>query len=171
MSSLQISSVNDIANGALNRVWVAPGGRIATALVGSVDSILSEAGAYGISYIAPSGFALMAWPSGGIPFVAPKISGLSLARVPASTGADVTVFGDGLAAFLAARPAGVRLVSDVTGQSTELVVKSKTLRSVTISIAPGTVAGSYHLVVWTPLGLSIATANAAALTVLSPGLR
>ena len=170
-SPLYAWPINNIATGAVNRIWIAPGGRSAVALVGAVDPVLREVGSYGISYVAPSSAAILAWPNGGVPFVAPTVTGLSLTRVTGSVGSDVTVSGDGIAALLAPYPGGVRLVSDATGQAVELSVKAKTIRSVTVSIPAGTSVGAYHLVVWTPLGVSNATAPAAAMSVLGTGIR
>ena len=170
-SPLNAWPINNIATGAVNRIWIAPGGRSAIALLGAVDPVLREVGSYGISYVAPSGGAILAWPNGGVPFVAPTVASLSLTRVTGSVGSDVTVSGDGMAAFLAPFSAGVRLVSAATGQAIELTVKAKTIHSVTVSIPAGTTVGAYHLVVWTPLGVSNAAAPAAAMSVVATGIR
>ena len=171
VSRLTNASSNDIASGALNRIWTAPDGRSSIALVGAVDPILRETGAYGISYVGSNGGAILAWPSGGVPFLAPTITKLSVAQIPNSVAVDVAVTGDGLAALLSPYPSGVRLVSDTTGQAAELTLKTKTVGSVTVTIPAGTAAGAYHIVVWTPLGVSSASAKAAALAFVATGAR
>jgi hypothetical protein len=103
--------------------------------------------------------------------LAPTIARLSAAQVPNSVAVDVSVTGDGLAAFLSPYPSGVRLVSDATGLGVELTLKAKTVGSVTVTIPAGTATGAYHLVAWTPLGTSSASVNTAALTVVATGAR
>ena len=171
VSRLTNSSSNDIASGALNRIWTASDGRFAIALVGAVDPVLRETGSYGISYVGTDGGSILAWPSGGVPFLAPTIARLSAAQVPNSVAVDVSVTGDGLAAFLSPYPSGVRLVSDATGLGVELTLKAKTVGSVTVTIPAGTATGAYHLVAWTPLGTSSASVNTAALSVVATGAR
>ncbi len=169
-SALTVAAFNDVASGALNRIWTSPDGRYAVALVGSVDPVLRETGAYGLSYVGPDSGAILAWPNGGVPFLAPTISHLSISRLVNSVTSDVTLSGDGLAALMSPYPSGVRLVSDATGQSIGLVVKAKTVSSAAVTIPSGTAIGAYHLVVWTPLGTSNVNA-ASALVIVGNGVR
>ncbi len=151
-SALKNTVVNDLATGAVNRIWVAPDGKSAMAVVGAVDPVLTEAGMYGLSYSSPIGGAQLVWPAGGVPFLAPSVSTVAPVRVTSVAGGDITITGDGLGAFMTTAPTGVRLVSDQTGQQIDLTIRAKSLRTVTVSVPRGTVSGAYHLTVWTPLG-------------------
>ena len=157
-SALKNAAVNDLATGPINRVWVSPDGRSAMAVVGAIDPVLSETGMYGLSYSSPIGGTQVFWPSGGVPFLGPSIALIAPTKLTSLTGGDVTITGDGLGAFLTTAPAGVRLISDQTGQLVDLTIRAKTLRSVTVSVPRGISGGPYHLTVWTPLGTT-STAN------------
>ena len=157
-SPLTTTPINNLATGGVNRIWVAADGKSATAVVGSIDPILSEAGTYGLSYAPAIGAAQLVWPSGGVPFQGPSVTTALPSKLTSVAGGDIVISGDGLAAFMGTSPAGVRLVADLTGQSTDLTVKTKALRSVTVTVPRGTAIGAYHLVVWTRLGTAT-TAN------------
>ncbi len=157
-SPLTTTLINNLATGGINRIWVSADGKSATAVVGSIDPNLSEVGSYGLSYAPVSGAAQLVWPSGGVPFLGPSVTSSLPSKLTSIAGGDIVISGDGLASFMSSSPAGIRLVSDLTGQSTDLTIKAKALRSVTATVPRGTASGSYHLVVWTRLGTAT-TAN------------
>jgi hypothetical protein len=152
VSPLAPAAVNDLATGALNRIWTSPDGRSASALVGAVDPVLREPGTYALSYAPVSGSPQLVWPSGGVPFSAPSVSSVLPSRLTALAGGDLTVSGDGFGPFLGSGPSSVQLVAEQSGVSVAMTIKAKTSRSLTVSIPRGTAAGTYHLVVSTPLG-------------------
>jgi hypothetical protein len=163
-SPLTATLMNNVATGGVNRIWTAADGRSATAVVGSIDPILAESGSYGLSYVPVTGSAQLVWPSGGVPFVGPSVTSALPSKVTSLAGGDIFISGDGFGAFMGTSPAGVRLVSDATGQSIDLMVKGKAPRSLIVTVPRGIATGAYHVVIWTRLGTASTTSGSLVIT-------